>query len=98
MSLAVFTLVATPMLAFGGALLGHWLNRRSAVELNRWRKREETMRMLRWAAELATDEQAARSDIGIVALGALLESPLLDPADDSLVETVAVFATSRNAF
>lgn len=99
MSLAAFALVATPLLAFGGALLGHWINRRSAVELDRWRKREETMRMLRWAAELATGQEIARADVGVVAIGALLESPLLDRADDAMVATVAsaVMALNRRS-
>lgn len=42
-------LALTPVLAFLGALIGHVLTRRASLELDRWRRREETMRMLRWA-------------------------------------------------
>ncbi len=40
--------------AFLGVLIGHWLLRKGANELDVWRRREETMRMLRWASEQAT--------------------------------------------
>ena len=43
MSLAVFALVASPLLAFLAVLLGHRTTRRGAMELDRWRKREETI-------------------------------------------------------
>lgn len=87
--LATVVLVATPLLAFGGGLTGHLLGRRGAVELDRWRKREETMRLLRWATELATDADDARARAGLTVLEALLESPLLDDADVALVATIA---------
>ncbi len=60
MSLAVFALVASPLLAFLGVLLGHRVTRTSARELDRWRKREETMRLLRWATDIALDGDPAR--------------------------------------
>lgn len=86
--LTAVVLVATPLLAFAGGLAGHLLSRRGAVELDRWRKREETMRLLRWATELATDDDEARARAGLTVLGALLESPLLDDADVELVATI----------
>lgn len=88
-TLTVILLVATPVLAFLGAMAGHLLLRRTAVELDRWRKREETMRLMRWAVELATDTDQDRARAGLIVLGALLDSPLLDEADIDLVATVA---------
>lgn len=81
-------LVATPILAFLGAMGGHWLSRRSALELDRWRKREETMRLLRWATELATDQDETRASTGITVLEALMESALLDEADVEFVASI----------
>ncbi|NYJ02229.1 hypothetical protein HNR19_002927 [Nocardioides thalensis] len=88
-TLTIIVLIATPLLAFAGGLVGHLLLRRGAKELDRWRKREETMRLLRWAVELATDPEPARAQAGITVLGALLDSELLDAVDVELVATVA---------
>jgi hypothetical protein len=88
-TLAVVILLATPLLAFAGAMAGHLLSRRGAVELDRWRKREETMRLLRWAVELATDPTPDRAAAGMTVLSGLLDSPLLDDADVELVASIA---------
>ncbi len=88
MSLATAMLIATPVSAFLGTMLGHFLSRRSAKDLDRWRKREETMRLLRWATELAVDSDPDRARAGLVVLDALLDSPLLDHDDAQLVSTV----------
>jgi hypothetical protein len=95
MALVPFTLVATPLLAFAGALLGHWLNRRSAAELDRWRRGEETMRMLRWATEIALDDDPRRCEAGAAILAALLRSPLVEPVDVEMVSSVATSASDR---
>ena len=77
-------LVLTPVLAFIGAVAGHWLSRRSARELDVWRRREETMRVLRWAAGLAVaDGQAA--NLGVTALKALSSSEMLQKPDQELI-------------
>lgn len=96
-ALSAIVLVLTPMLAFVGALLGHWFTRRSARELDRWRKREETMRMLRWATELALDTDANKARSGLVVLFALLRSPLLDKDDVELIATVAGDLATRTS-
>lgn len=88
-SLAVAVAVATPIMSFLAVLLGQWLPRRSAKELDRWRRREETMRMLRWAAEAAASENSTLSGAGLAVLGELVESELLQSEDLSLVATVA---------
>lgn len=77
------------ILAFLGAVLGHWVTRKGAVELDTWRKREETMRMVRWAAEMAADaERPWRSYAGFHILDALGESELLQSEDVSLVHRI----------
>ncbi|RKS71291.1 hypothetical protein CLV35_3087 [Motilibacter peucedani] len=56
------------------------------LELDRWRRREETMRMLRWAAE-----QAATDDtwtVGLATLRALGTSELLQPEDRGIITAV----------
>ncbi len=88
MSLAAFALVASPLLAFLGVLLGHRVTRTSARELDRWRKREETLRLLRWATDLAVDAEPARATVGIAVLEGLLVAPILDEDDRTLVTTV----------
>lgn len=54
--------VATPILAFLGATLGAFVARKGARELDTWRHREETMRLLRWAVEqVASDSDPSMS-------------------------------------
>jgi ribosome assembly protein YihI (activator of Der GTPase) len=77
-----------PALAFLGALIGHLLGRRASTELDIWRRREETMRMLRWASEQATSEEDAKARMGLAVLDALSESELLQAPDQALVDAV----------
>lgn len=78
-----------PLLAFAGSVAGQVLSRRDARDLDvRW-QREETMRLLRWAAELAS-EQGARGVVGIATLEALTDS-LVQRADEPIV--AAIFAS-----
>lgn len=60
--------------------------RLGAVELDRWRRREETMRMLRWAAERALDPD--HQSVGVAALTALNDSEMLQPEDQALIDAV----------
>ncbi len=78
----------TPLAAFGGTVLGHYVVRKGATELDVWRRREETMRMLRWASEQAASEDSAKSRMGIAALEALSSSELLQNPDQDLVDAV----------
>lgn len=78
----------TPVSAFVGVVVGHMLLRKGATELDVWRRREETMRMLRWASEQATSKDPARAQMGVAALEALSSSELLQQADQSLVDAV----------
>lgn len=78
----------TPVAAFAGVILGHYLLRKGAGELDTWRRREETMRMLRWASEQAVSEKLAQGRVGVAALDALNTSELLQEADQALVDAV----------
>jgi len=85
----LWLLVLTPIASFVGALAGHWWTRKSARELDVWRRREETMRMVRWAAEQAGSTDARHANIGYVALSALLGSELLQDEDVALISAIA---------
>ena len=78
----------TPIASFLGVLIGHVLLRKGANELDVWRRREETMRMLRWASERATSGTDAEARMGLAALDALSDSELLQPPDQALVDAV----------
>ena len=77
-----------PIAAFVGVVVGHILLRKGANELDVWRRREETMRMLRWASEQAASNEGAKSRMGVAALGALSTSELLQAPDQDLVDAV----------
>jgi hypothetical protein len=76
----------TPLLAFAGVLAGQAITRRSARELEIRSKREEVMRILRWAAELAVADDPAHARLGVTQLGTLLTSDLLDEEEKDFVQ------------
>lgn len=78
----------TPIAAFIGVIVGHFLLRKGANELDVWRRREETMRMLRWASEQAASQDGYKSRMGVAALDALSTSELLQEPDQNLVDAV----------
>jgi hypothetical protein len=78
--------LATPALAFAGALVGVAVTRRGARELETRSRREETMRNLRWAAEMAIARDDQRAQLGIAELRALGESDLLDEEQRGFVD------------
>ena len=78
----------TPLAALAGVVVGQVLLRRGANELDVWRRREETMRMLRWASEQAASPEIATSRMGVAALEALSTSELLQEPDQNLVDAV----------
>jgi hypothetical protein len=84
----ILTPIASAVLAFAGAVLGQWWTRNSAKELDHWRRREETMRMVRWAVDLVVDEHPLKSEAGVATLAALAESELLQPEDKHLVRSL----------
>lgn len=98
--LTFFLAIGTPLLAFAGSLTGAWWSRRSAIEEDVWRHREETMRMLRWGVELGTSGATRPGAAGIAALRALVTSKLVQADDRRLVRAVAeaVFEPDRTAY
>jgi hypothetical protein len=90
--------VVAGALALLGAALGHLLGRVTAREQERWRRREETMRLLRWAADAASEPEGRRIEVGIAALTALTTSPLVDPEDDDFVWAVLAATRHQRAY
>ena len=84
--------IGTLVLAFLGVLLASWLTRRTAKELESRSRREEVMRTLRWAAELAAAKEPGLAQLGVAELAALSRSNLLDDDQkvfiDAALETV----------
>jgi hypothetical protein len=87
-TVGILTPIAAAAFAFFGAVVGQWWSRRSARELDHWRRREETMRMLRWAVELAADDHPLRAQAGLEALTGLTQSELLQLEDQVLVKGI----------
>ena len=64
-------------------------SRATAKELDEWRQREETMRMLRWAADHAIKfNSPGESEMGQATLDALQAADLLQPRDSAFVAAV----------
>jgi len=76
----------SPTLTFVGVLIGQHFTRRTAKELEKRSKREEAMRNLRWASELAVSDDEAKSQLGLAQLRALLDSGLLDEREKAFVD------------
>jgi hypothetical protein len=79
--------LGTPGLAFVGGLIGQVINRRGAVELEKRSKREEAMRLLRWAAELGISPDEAEARLGRAQLETLLDADILDEEERDFVQT-----------
>lgn len=78
--------IGSPVLAFLGVLLAQWIMRRGHVELEARSKREEVMRTIRWAAELAVSDDEGRSTLGVAELNALNDSDLLDDSQRLFID------------
>jgi len=95
---AVFTLsFGSPLLTAIIAYWGQRLSRYASKELEARSRREEVMRNLRWASELAVSEDRAKSRLGIKLLKALRESELPTPAEEELIDAAldAVLTPAR---
>jgi hypothetical protein len=75
----------TPLLAFAGASLGVFWNRRGALELESRSVREETMRHTRWAAELALSGASTHWRFAVDQLEAIGRQPELGPFEATMV-------------
>lgn len=73
------------IVALVGVLWSAILARRTAKELESRSRREEVMRTMRWAAELACSKEQNLSELGVAELQVLLESKLLDDDQRSFV-------------
>lgn len=84
---AVFAVsFGSPLLAFLGVLLAQVIGRKGANELETRSKREETLRTMRWAAELSASQEDQLADLGVAELEALLGSDLLEESEKVFVE------------
>lgn len=83
---AIAVSIGTPVLTFCGVLVAQLILRRGATELETRSKREETMRNLRWAAELAVSDDDAKAKLGVSQLNALAMSEMLDDAQLTFVD------------
>jgi hypothetical protein len=91
--LGAITAVASPILALVGVLIGARLTRKSDTELDIWRRREETMRMVRWAVEQITSGEETSTHAGVVTLRSLMRSELLQKEDYDLVASLTAAVT-----
>jgi hypothetical protein len=71
----------SPTLTAAIAIVGQHISRRGARELETRSKREEVLRNLRWAAELAVSDDVRKARLGIQELKALQNSKMLSPAE-----------------
>jgi len=86
--LAGIAALVSPVAALIGVWIGAGMTRRSDRELDHWRRREETMRMLRWAGEQLDSDSPGVQRLGLVTLSELVRSELLQPEDAALVTEV----------
>lgn len=75
-----------PVGAALGVVLTTWVSRRNADETEQRSLREETMRTLRWAAELAVSADVARAALGVAELRALSQSEMNDDEQQAFVD------------
>jgi hypothetical protein len=81
--------VLTAVVSFGTSRKAHALSERTAHQQHRRGRSEETMRLLRWAVELAVEPDVRRSLAGTAALAALTDAHLVVLSDRSFVRAVA---------
>jgi|HubBroStandDraft_6_1064221.scaffolds.fasta_scaffold584242_1 hypothetical protein len=76
-----------------------YFSRRAARELEARSRREEVTRNLRWAAELAVSEDAAKARLGLQELAALRDSRLLTLSEEGFIDAAlhAVIEIPRQA-
>lgn len=81
--------LAGAVFAFGTARRAHTLAVRATAAEDRRGRSEETMRLLRWAVELAVGEDVRHRSAGIAVLSALLKARLVVRGDRAFIEAVA---------
>lgn len=81
--------VVTTVASFAGALLSALVNRKTARERDRVRRREEAFRTLRWAVEQAGMPEVHLKSAALAVLDHLISSDLLETEDQAMVAAVA---------
>jgi hypothetical protein len=81
--------IATATLSYGMSRKAHALSVRTAEQQNSRSRSEETMRLLRWAIELATEPDGRRSRAGVATLAALKDAHVMVRADRAFVHAVS---------
>jgi hypothetical protein len=89
--------------AFVGTFFGTLAGRKTAVDQDVFKRREETMRLFRWAAELVTYKHdtdptlgEGKRNLGLRTLGELRNSDLLQDSDRPLIDAVLTVLTDWN--
>lgn len=81
--------ILTAVMSYGLSRKAHVLSTRTAEQTSRRGRSEETMRLLRWAVELAVDNDERRRRAGTAALRALKNAVLVIRSDRAFVHAVA---------
>jgi len=76
----------SPVLTFVGVLIAQSITRRGDTELETRSRREEVMRNLRWAAELAVSDDGNHARLGLAQIKALAESDMLDASQQLFID------------
>ena len=76
----------SPTVTAAIALLGQYFSRSGDQELETRSKREEVLRNLRWAAELAVSDDIGKARLGVQELQALRDSKLLTPSEEGFID------------
>jgi hypothetical protein len=84
--------IASPILSFAGGSVGSRIAGRADNRLDVWRRREEVMRTVRWAADNATDVDPRVSEVGFAALQGVEDSEMLQHEDLNFVRIVTAAA------
>ena len=81
------------------AFTGQYLGNRAERDLETRSRREEVMRNLRWAAELAVSEDLAKARLGQQQLKALRDAKMLNPTEEVFIDAAehAVVEVPRQA-
>lgn len=89
----------SPALTAVIAVVAQYLNRRAARELETRSRREEVLRNLRWAAELAVSEDVRQARLGMEELQALRDSQILSSTEEGFIDAAlrAAIAVPRQA-
>jgi hypothetical protein len=84
--------VLVPAAAVIGGIVGSLLTRRGAKEAENRGRREELMRLHRWASELSIEKDPRKAQLGIGQLAALLNSPLLSEDEKVFIDAALASA------